>query len=58
MDGNTQTVQQLTAGWGIAAANTMKQSADRVAAERPSQVQANITLEETEAICHSGRPER
>lgn len=58
MDGNTQTVQQLTAGWGITAANTMKQSADRLAAERPSQVEANITLEETEAICHNGRPER
>lgn len=36
----------------------MKQSADRLAAERPSQVEANITLEETEAICHSRRPER
>lgn len=30
---NTQTVHQLTAGWGIESANTMKQSVDRLAAE-------------------------
>lgn len=32
-DENTQMVHQLTAGWGIKSANTMKQSADRLALE-------------------------